>query len=193
MVNAIETTWDADDNGELINGINLLCPNDGAAHDENDDEDKRCPCCSNDDGYLEPLLNALYPVEIIEHYTDENNTLKKARIEVAANTNMILVQNEETDAWYFASTTAGQSILVDLLKAHLILRKHILGPDDQYSVPLDVAEAITVRDVADEVRQPEMRKLAIRSLLHTLKINGQILENRHDLASKDATELGITV
>ena len=192
MVNAIETTWDADDNGELINGINLLCPNDGAAHDEDDDEDKRCPCCSNDDGYLEPLLNALYPVEIIQ-YCHEALKIRNARIRIASNTNMILVENEKDGGWYLASTTAGQSILPDLFRAHVIIRQEIFGPEDYYSVPLDVAGSVTVQELAEDIQDVNMRDLAIKCLVHTLDVNRKNLESRHELAAKDAVELGITV
>lgn len=144
-MNAISFDWSTnyDDNGESL--YDLTCPNfehhnkygcgwetEYEATEDNEGHKCKpyqgCPCCEDDSGNLAPMMNYLYPLDydgFIEH--DKVKGLK-IRVEVASETNCVLVQNTKTDEWFLTLTGGGMDLSPSIAHAFMICQKWL--PND---------------------------------------------------------------
>ncbi len=106
-MNAISCDWSED-----YEKYDLQCPNIDN-HKETDEYDSEsCECCQN--GYVEPMMNFLYPLDYT--YSD----IQDRALEVAKETNCVLVQNTETEEWFLTLTGGGMDLSPSIGLAYVI-------------------------------------------------------------------------
>jgi len=137
-MNAISIDWseNTDENGESL--FNLECPNyehhnkygsgwetkyEAIEDQEGNkcDPYQGCPCCEDDSGYLAPMMNYIYPLDYAGFVEGSEGT--KIRIQVASETNCVLVQNTKTDEWFLTLTGGGMDLSPSIAYAYMICQK----------------------------------------------------------------------
>ncbi|NIQ17031.1 MAG: hypothetical protein GTO02_22395 [Candidatus Dadabacteria bacterium] len=120
MALSVNVDWTEDSERYELN-----CPN-GKFHEENgygweNLKNKKnfdgCPCCEDDSGYLQPMMNYVYPLD----YTGMVDNDKC--IEIASETNCILIEEKNTGDWVIALTGGGMDLSFDIARAFMIAQK----------------------------------------------------------------------
>lgn len=76
-----------------------------------------CPCCEDDNGYVSPMMNYVYPLDYSGMVTQEK------QIEIATETNCILIEETNTGDWFLALTGGGMDLSFSIAHAYMIAQK----------------------------------------------------------------------
>ena len=166
MTIAIPFDWSENCNSDNVESIfDLECPNtehhnqygncwDTAYEstvDQNGDECESyqgCPCCEDDSGYLQPMMNFIYPLEY-EGFIEGDEGVEK-RIKIASETNCVCVQNNKTDEWFLTLTGGGMDLSPSIAYAYVIAQKWL---------PLDLLQTLDVGWCKDSLSEEKFKEL----------------------------------
>lgn len=76
-----------------------------------------CQCCEDDSGYVAPMMNYIYPLDHQGLVTEET------QIEIAENTNCVLVEENSSGDYYLALTGGGMDFSPSIAHAYMIAQK----------------------------------------------------------------------
>ncbi len=132
MALSIWVDWSDEANRDRFD---LTCPNEefheengsGWSNAKNKDDYEGCPCCEDDSGYLQPMMNYVYPLDYQGMVSDEEFNKgegRKRRIEIASKTNCICIQDtKNNEEWFLALTGGGMDLSFSIAHAFMIAQK----------------------------------------------------------------------
>lgn len=103
-----------------------------------------CPTCEDDSGYLEPMMNYVYPLDYDGMVTEEK------RIKITTETSCILVENNETGEWVIALTGGGMDLSPQIAYAFFIAQKWL---------PLDLIRDLKSGWCKDSLSEEKFKEL----------------------------------
>ena len=162
-MNSLSIDWSEEGISERFD---LTCPN-TEYHEKNgynyeNEKSEGCPACEDDSGHVAPMMNYLYPLD----YT--HSDIASRALDVALETNCVLVQNTDTEEWFLTLTGGGMDLSPSIAYAYVLA---------QTWIPKDLLHELKAGWCKDSLSEEKFKKLR-------KTIREQLKQEKHSIAEK---------